>query len=55
MNRQERKVLGGRARYVGCCQCGEYQLQLRKIDGRYYCPKHVPKSGTGKEAQTDAD
>lgn len=55
MNRQARKALGGRVRYVGCCECGEVQLPLRKVEGKYFCPKHVPESGAGKEAQTDAD
>lgn len=55
MNRQARKALDGRVRYVGCCKCGEYRLPLRKIEGRVYCPIHVPKSGTKKEEKQNAD
>ena len=55
MNRKIRKALGGRIGIVGCCECGEYQMPLRKVEGKYYCPRHIPKSGTGEEDKNDAD
>ena len=54
MNRQTRKILANQISYVGCCRCGEYLQPLRKIEGKYYCPKHVPESGT-KEGKKNAD
>lgn len=51
VNRKTMKALGGRIGLVGCCECGEYRLPLRKIEGKYYCPKHVPRLGTKEEVE----
>lgn len=47
---------------VGCHLCGEYAKPLRKCSEGYICAacaqrqkEAVPKSGTGREDQQDAD